>query len=71
MSQDYDEQILEALRGPGAYCTGDVARNCNPLFGHNNRTHTAFIRQRLLTLQRAGLVKPLDDLKPVCWVRVE
>lgn len=68
MSRQYDTQILNALSGPGGRTTGDVAARCTPQFGHSRQTHTAYIRLRLLELQRAGRVKPLDEQKPVCWV---
>ena len=71
MSRHYDALILALLDGPGGYTTGDIAARCTPQFGHNKRTHSAFIRQQLLELQRAGKVRPMDDQKPVCWVLAE
>lgn len=65
---NYDQQILSVLDGYGGTLTGEVARRVGPLFGHNMRTHSAFIRGRLLALEEQGHVKRLDSSKPVCWV---
>lgn len=65
----YDAQILEVLEGEGGFTTGDIAERVGPVFGHNKRTHSGFIRTRLLAMQNAGLVRPMDDMKPVVWVR--
>lgn len=71
---DYEALILDAMgsAGPGAggLLTGDIAKKVRPMFGSNTSQHSAFIRQRLLTLESEGRVRKLDDLKPVCWVRV-
>lgn len=66
---DYDAQILMALHGRGGFTTSQIAAMCKPMLG-DKRTHSAFIRGRLLGLQAAGKVRPMDQLKPVCWVRV-
>lgn len=65
---DYDKKILAALDEAGGLSTGAIASGIRPLFGHSSRTHSAFIRRRLLALQKQDLVRPMDDLKPVCWV---
>lgn len=67
---NYDDLILQALRGPGGFTTGQVAGMCTPYLGSSKAEHTRFIRTRLLALQEAGQVRPMDSLKPVCWVRV-
>jgi hypothetical protein len=67
---DHKAQVLAALPdfadGCGVY-TGEVAKSVPFQFGHNKRTHSAFVRQLLLALEREGLVCRLDDEKPVCW----
>lgn len=70
MNHSYETQILAALDGPGGWTTGDIARQCKPTFG-TNRMHSAFIRQKLLLLQTEGKVIPMDDKKPVCWVKAK
>lgn len=68
---NYDREILGVLDGIGGYPTGRIAGMVVPIFGHNRRTHSAFIRQRLIQLEAAGKVRKMDDQKPVCWVKVE
>jgi hypothetical protein len=66
----YESQILAFLeRRPGGWVTADIANCVRPIFGHNARTHSAFVRRKLLDMQKAGTVKPMDNLKPVAWVR--
>jgi len=64
------EQILSVLDTDGGFETGAVARRISPIFGHNARTHSAFVRNELLRLESEGLVRRLDENKPVCWVKV-
>lgn len=68
---DFEAQILAVLSGAGSggYTTGDIAARVGPLFGHNKRTHSGFIRTLLLAMQANGMVKPMDNLKPVVWVK--
>ena len=63
----------------GAFCTGDdlaesltrdVAARVRPMFGTSVYMHSATVRSWLLHLEKLGLVRRLDDEKPVCWVRV-
>lgn len=46
-----------------------MAERVAPMFGHNRQMHSAAIRQWLLELMAAGLVREMDDQKPVCWVK--
>ena len=66
----YDKKILDVLDSAGAYTTADVAKRVTPQFGHNRRTHSGAVRSWLINLERKGLVKRLDDQKPVCWLKV-
>lgn len=68
-SDHVDAMILKALDGPGGFTTGQIASVCTPRFGDDKRAHSRWIRTRLLALQEAGMVRPMDDEKPVCWVR--
>lgn len=68
---DYDRKILIVLDTVGGYTTSDVADRVWPEFGGSRRTHSAAVRSWLLDLEKKGLVKRLDDEKPVCWVKVE
>ncbi|WP_150670963.1 hypothetical protein [Pandoraea anhela] len=68
---EYDKKILGILDARGAYTTADVAKRVEPQFGHNRRTHSGAVRSWLLNLERQGLVRRLDDQKPVCWLKVD
>lgn len=68
---EYHQKILDALDTQASFLTGDVAKRVSPQFGHSSRTHSGAIRSWLLELEQAGLVKRLDDQKPVCWLKVE
>lgn len=37
------------------------------MFGNTNHMHSAAARSWLLHLEHLGLVRRLDDEKPVCW----
>jgi phage head maturation protease len=65
---EYDKKILAALDTRGAFTTSQVAAKVAPMFGHNKRTHSGAVRSWLLRLEAAGLVKRLDNQKPVCWL---
>lgn len=67
----YDEKILLILAHRWGMTTSDVAARVRPLFGHSSRTHSSYIRSRLLDLEKRGLVKRLDNEKPVCWQRTQ
>jgi hypothetical protein len=66
----YKLKILAALAGPGGFMTGQVAERVTPMFGSNKRQHTGAIRSWLLELKAAGLVREMDDQKPVVWCAV-
>lgn len=69
MSGDYKTKILAVLDTRGDFTTGQVTRNVSPRFGVNQRQHSGAIRSWLLQLKADGLVRELDDRKPVCWVK--
>jgi hypothetical protein len=66
---DFDRQILAALRGEGGFIVRDIA-GLIPIQppSTNSRQHSARIHHRLVQLQHAGRVRPLDDQKPIAWV---
>ena len=66
---DYERKVLAVLDQHGAMLTRDVAAEVRPMFGHNSRTHSAAVRCWLLSLEKQGLVRRLDNQKPVCWLR--
>lgn len=69
LSEHVDAMILQSLDGPGGFTTGQISSMCKPRVGDDRRAHTRWIRTRLLALQEAGMVRPMDNEKPVCWVR--
>ncbi|CAB3627900.1 MAG: hypothetical protein J0I68_17780 [Achromobacter sp.] len=62
----YEKKVLAALSGPGALLTRDVADRVRPRFG-NQHQHSAAMRVCLVRLEKLGLVRRLDNEKPVCW----
>lgn len=64
---EYDKKVLAALDGPGALLTRDVAARVRPMAGLNQHQHSGAVRSWLLQLEKQGLVRRLDDQKPVCW----
>lgn len=64
----YDRWILELLSEDGGFVTGHIARNV-PMFGSNGHQQSGTVRSWLIDLKKRGLVRFLDDQKPVCWVR--
>lgn len=68
---DWHRKILAELDAQGGFTTGQVAARVSPVFGHNRRTHSGAVRGWLLELKAAGLVREMDDQKPVCWVKTK
>jgi hypothetical protein len=66
----YHQKVLAQLDTRGGSTTSQVAGLVEPMFGHSRRTHSGAVRAWLLELEAAGLVRKLDDQKPVCWVKV-
>lgn len=66
-----DKAILAALSTDGGFVTGEVSKKVVRPQGRTTRTHSAAVRQQLLVLEGAGLVRKLDDQKPVCWVKTD
>lgn len=66
---DYDQKILDVLSTRGGFTTGDVAKRVMPMFGSNMHQHSGAVRSWLLRLEKSGLVRRLDNDKPVCWCK--
>ena len=64
---EYEKKVLAALPRDGGLLTRDVAKKVQPMFGNTNHMHSAAVRSWLLHLEHLGLVRRLDDEKPVCW----
>jgi hypothetical protein len=54
----------------GCYLTRDIAKK-TPMFGHNMRIHSGSTRSWLVEMEKAGLVKRLDDDKPTVWAATD
>lgn len=67
---ELEQSILRMLTRHCGWTTGQIARECVELTDGTSYTRSARVRQALLSMQKRGLVKPLDDAKPVCWVLV-
>jgi len=66
---EYEKKVLAALEWRGGMLTRDVADRVRPRFGNSQHQHSAAVRSWLMRLEKLGLVRRLDDKKPVCWVR--
>lgn len=66
---DADRRILAALSESGGSLTGQISPDCRIFRMLNRRMESAWVRNHLLDLERGGLVRRLDDQKPVCWTR--
>lgn len=68
---EFDQKILNYLHLDGAWIVRDIA-GAIPLqaAGISTRQHSAQIAYRLTLMQHAGLVRPLDDKKPIAWLKV-
>ena len=64
----YEQQILSILDVQGGFTTGNVAKKVTPRFGRNGHQHIGAVRSWLIDLEKKGLVKRMDDQKPVCWM---
>lgn len=67
---DYEQKVLAALSTDGGFLTGDVASRVMFVISPNSRKQSAAVRALLVGLERKGLVRRMDDQKPVCWVKV-
>lgn len=65
---DLEQAIIRVLGREAGWTTGQIARKVIELRDGTSYTRSARVRKVLLGLQKRGIVKPLDDLKPVAWV---
>ncbi len=68
---DLQKAVLSLVeRRFDGYCTGDIAAlSARQPGSDSNRQHSALIGRALRALEKAGLVRRLDDKKPVVWCR--
>ncbi len=59
-----ERMLLAVLTEVGGFTSGAVAKSI-PMAGETGMT----VRPDLIELSRRGLVRLLDDQKPVCWCR--
>lgn len=64
-----EQRILEQLDMVGGFTTGQVAKKLGCPDHLNNAQWSARVRYELRMLQQRRLVRSLDDLKPVAWVK--
>ena len=64
-----EKTLLQLLDGHGGYETGYLAQVLAKPAELSTHKHSANVRRVLLVLENKGLVKRLDDEKPVCWVK--
>ncbi len=66
-ADEHYRRILAALKEDGGFDTGHVASRVGA--GSSKRRRSQLMRVDLLRLQALGWVRPMDDQKPICWVR--
>ncbi|WP_315125188.1 hypothetical protein [Comamonas antarctica] len=66
-----DQKILAVLDTKGGFTTAHVAKTIGPDLGMSYRRWCARVRQELESLCARGLVRQLDNLKPIAWVKTE
>jgi hypothetical protein len=64
-----DQAILSSLQKDGGWIIRDIAGGIPQPAGMSNRQHSALINQRLHIMETNGLVRRLDDEKPIAWVK--
>jgi hypothetical protein len=62
-------EVLRVLDEEAGLLTGEAARRAKFNYGSNQRQRSGAVRSWLDAMKRDGLVRFLDDKKPVCWVR--
>lgn len=62
-------RILAVLDPQAGFKTGDIARALGCPDHLNNAQWSARVRYELRMMQQDGLVGPLDDQQPICWVK--
>lgn len=70
--QSYKAKILAVLKsaGNGGCARFSIAARITPQYGHSSRTHAAYIHGLLRDLEHDGLVRRIDDQKPIIWVKI-
>lgn len=64
-----DQEILNLVPENCGWGTAEIAHALPKKFGHNRRTNSGYVISKLLRLEKMGLVKRLDDEKPIAWTR--
>ncbi len=64
---DWERKVLAAIPAGITLTTKGVAFRVEPVFGHNNRTHSGAIRSWLVGLEKRGLVERVGSEKPTHW----
>ena len=66
-------EILAVLGWGGGFVTGHIAALVPSVStrGLSRHVQSAWVRRELLQMEKAGLIKRLDNQKPVAWVRCQ
>lgn len=62
----HDEALLRVMEEDSGYTLG---RRCQDAGLPSDRRGLAAAHKRMCHLQREGLVRPMDDRKPIIWLR--
>jgi hypothetical protein len=63
--------ILASLDEDDGWTTGQIAKKSKAFERLGGRIASSWVRNDLLKMKAAGLVREMDDQKPVCWVRTK
>jgi hypothetical protein len=66
-----EDQILNALEFNCGRAVGDIAQSTGITFGHSRRTTSSYLTQKLVEMEKQGLVRRMDHEKPIAWVRTD
>jgi hypothetical protein len=69
MSEAHDKKILEAVYEDGGSTALQISDRCGLPASGNGRMRSGAMRSWLSLLERRGLVRKMDDMKPICWIR--
>jgi hypothetical protein len=63
-------EIINLVPEHCGWATANIAKALPTKFGHNRRTNSGYVLSHLLRLEKNGLVRRLDDKKPIAWTRM-
>lgn len=69
MPESHNKKILAAMAEDGGFTALSIADRSGLPSSGNGRMRSGAMRSWLSLLEGCGLVRKMDDLKPIAWVR--